>query len=528
MLDETRHRAAADRAVAAMASAHRLLDPAAERLEIEFDGITMYGNLRRPPGADRPPLVLLIAGLDSTKEEFFAAENVLLARGLATFSLDGPGQGETGYASTIRPDFEAPVAAALDVLGAGRDLDSRRVGMLGVSLGGYFAARAAAFESRIRALVISGGPYDFGALIRDRPAHSVATLAHNSGTSSLEETYAFAEKLSLAGVLHRLTQPMIVVFGKLDRLVPWPQAVQVADEAPGATLWMFDEGNHVCMNMTYRWRPQAADWLAERLAGRGLAVPARGPRSPPGRPGWCGPSSLFGHPAQRGTPGAPDVPPGRGPGPGGVVGDQRVDDLGVLAHRPGRPPGHRQGGIHAPAQHLLQEILGHGQEPVVRILGDLQMQPGVHHPQLLRARLGPHRLLMLLERDDQAGQLLIAGRHGGPARGRHLQHLAHGEQLLQADFPQPGEPLQGPLALVGCGHEHALAVPDPDQPAGFQRAQRLTDGRPAHPEQLAQLAFPRKPVTRGQPVTGHEPLDLLRDPQEQRLAGAHPAPPDRR
>jgi pimeloyl-ACP methyl ester carboxylesterase len=267
MLDQTRHRAAADRAVAAMASAHRLLDPTAERLEIEFDGITMVGNLRRPPGADRPPLVLLIAGLDSTKEEFFAAENILLARGMATFSLDGPGQGETGYASTIRPDFEAPVAAALDVLGRRRDLDSRRVGMLGVSLGGYFAARAAAFEPRIRALVISGGPYDYGALIRDRPAHSVATLAHNSGTSSLEQTYAFAGKLSLAGVLHQLTQPMIVVFGKLDRLVPWPQAVRVADEAPGASLWMFDEGNHVCMNMTYRWRPQAADWLAEQLAG---------------------------------------------------------------------------------------------------------------------------------------------------------------------------------------------------------------------------------------------------------------------
>lgn len=266
MLDQTRHRAAADRAVAAMASAHQLLDPAAERLEIGFDGITMVGNLRRPAGAGRPPLVLLIAGLDSTKEEFFAAENVFLARGMATFSLDGPGQGETGYASTIRPDFEAPVAAVLDVLTRRPDLDPRRIGMLGVSLGGYFAARAAAFEPRIKAVAICGGPYDYGALIRDRPAHSVATFARNSGTSSLEETYAFAGKLSLAGVLHRLTQPMIVVFGKLDRLVPWPQAVQVADEAPDASLWMFEQGNHVCMNMTYRWRPQAADWLAEQLA----------------------------------------------------------------------------------------------------------------------------------------------------------------------------------------------------------------------------------------------------------------------
>ena len=158
MLDPAKHRAAADRAVAAMASAHRLLDPTAERLQMEFEGAPMYGNLRRPAGVRKPPVVLLIAGLDSTKEEFFAAENVFLARGMATFALDGPGQGETGYATKIRPDFEAPVGVALDVLSARSDLDASRIGMLGVSLGGYYAARAAAFEPRIRAVVVSGGP----------------------------------------------------------------------------------------------------------------------------------------------------------------------------------------------------------------------------------------------------------------------------------------------------------------------------------------------------------------------------------
>lgn len=266
MLDLARHRAAADRAVAAMRHAHRLLDPTAERLELDFEGATMVGNLRRPAGIDRPPLVVLIAGLDSAKEEFFAAENVFLARGMATFSLDGPGQGETGYTATIRPDFEAPVAAALDVLCARPDLDGNRVGMLGVSLGGYYAARAAAFEPRIRAVVISGGPYDYGALIRHRAPHSFATFAHNSGTASREETYEFAARLTLDGVLGRLTQPMVVVFGQRDRLVPWEHAVRVAKEAPNADLWLFEEGNHVCLNLAYRWRPQAADWLAERLA----------------------------------------------------------------------------------------------------------------------------------------------------------------------------------------------------------------------------------------------------------------------
>lgn len=269
MLDLEAHDAAADHAVAAMGNAHRLLDPTAERITIGFDGATMVGNLRRPLGLDRPPLVLLIAGLDSTKEEFFAVENIFLARGMATFSLDGPGQGETARALRIRPDFEVPVAVVLDVLCERDDLDGSRVGLLGVSLGGYYGARAAAFEPRLRAVVISGGCYDYGSVIRDRPAHSVATFMHGCGASTREEAFDFATRITLAGVAERITQPMIVVFGKRDRLVPWQHAVRVAEEAPAAQLWMFDEGNHVCMNLTYRWRPQAADWLAERLREAG-------------------------------------------------------------------------------------------------------------------------------------------------------------------------------------------------------------------------------------------------------------------
>jgi 2,6-dihydroxypseudooxynicotine hydrolase len=229
----------------------------------------MAGNLRRPPGVTRPPLVLLIAGLDSTKEEFFAVENIFLARGMATFSLDGPGQGETARTLKIRPDFEAPVAAVLDVLCARPDLDGERVGLLGVSLCGYYGARAAAFEPRLRAVVVSGGCYDYGALIRDRSPHSFAMFAYGCGAATREEAYEVAERMTLAGVAERITRPMVVVFGKRDRLVPWQHAARLAEEAPNAELWMFDEGNHVCMNITYRWRPQAADWLAERLAGTG-------------------------------------------------------------------------------------------------------------------------------------------------------------------------------------------------------------------------------------------------------------------
>ena len=269
MLDMDRHYAAADASVAAMNNGLRLLDETAERIEIGFAGGTMVGNLRRPPGVLRPPLVLLIAGLDSTKEEFFNVENTFLARGMATFSLDGPGQGETGRTLKIRPDFEAPVAAVLDLLCARPDLDGDRAGLLGVSLGGYYGARAAAFEPRIRAAVVCGGCYDYGALIRDRASHSFATFMHGCGAATKEEAYEVAGRMSLEDVAGKIAQPMIVVFGKRDRLVPWQHAARLAEEAPNADLWMFDEGNHVCMNLTYRWRPQAADWLAERLGEAG-------------------------------------------------------------------------------------------------------------------------------------------------------------------------------------------------------------------------------------------------------------------
>jgi pimeloyl-ACP methyl ester carboxylesterase len=74
-----------------------------------------------------------------------------------------------------------------------------------------------------------------------------------------------ADRMTLAGVAGQIAQPLLVVFGKLDRLVPWQHAARLATEALNAELWMFEQGNHVCMNMTYRWRPQAADWLALQL-----------------------------------------------------------------------------------------------------------------------------------------------------------------------------------------------------------------------------------------------------------------------
>ena len=262
VLDKERSRVVANRAVAALYRAHALLDPTAERIEA---GELAVANLRLPREVERPPLVVLISGLDSTKEEFFLFENLFLERGLATASIDGPGQGETGYSTPIRPDYEVAVAALLDALGGRPDLDLDRVGAAGVSMGGYHAPRAAAFEPRLKAVAAISGPYDFAECWDGVPSLTRETFIAKSGARDEEEGRARAGELDLGPVLHRLTQPSLFVTGKLDRLIPWQQTERAAREAPNSRFVLYEDGNHVCANVPYKVRPLVADWMAEQL-----------------------------------------------------------------------------------------------------------------------------------------------------------------------------------------------------------------------------------------------------------------------
>jgi pimeloyl-ACP methyl ester carboxylesterase len=267
VLDAERNRATTQRAIEALYAAHALLDPTAERVEAPLDGGVIAGNLRRPGGVDKAPLVILIPGLDSTKEEFFHWEGVFLDRGMATLSLDGPGQGETGFSLDIRPDYEAAVGAILDAVSArGQgDVDLERVGAVGVSLGGYYAPRAAAFEPRLRAVAGISGPYDFAANWDGLPSLTRETIQHHTGASSPDEARERAAALSLAGVAERIAQPCLVITGRHDRLIPWADTKRIADEAPNGEWVLFDDGNHVCNNIPYKYRPLVGDWMAYRL-----------------------------------------------------------------------------------------------------------------------------------------------------------------------------------------------------------------------------------------------------------------------
>lgn len=283
VLDADAHRVATERAIAAMAKAHALLDPTAERIEARLDGGVLAGNLRRPAGVERPPagaghpgrddtrppLIILIPGLDSTKEEFFHWENAFLTRGMATLSMDGPGQGEAGFRLHIRHDYEVAVGAMLDALEARADLDLdlERVGAAGVSLGGYYAPRAAAFEPRIRAVAAISGPYNFGELWDDLPPLTRDAFTVKSGARNDRDGRERAHALDLAGVLGGLRQPALHVTGGLDRIVPWRQTERAARETPNGVFVLYERGTHVCSNIPYRYRPLVADWLRDQLGG---------------------------------------------------------------------------------------------------------------------------------------------------------------------------------------------------------------------------------------------------------------------
>lgn len=241
------------------------LRPPARRIEAAFEGIAIPGNLRRPADAEGPvPCVLLNPGADSTKEEFHSLENEFLARGLATFSYDGPGQGLTWAAMKLRPDYEAPIAAILDRLQQEEGIDGGRLGIWGRSFGAYCALRGAT-DSRIRACVSIGGFFELGAVWNRMPRGTIESLGHAFGTDPADWAEN-ARRYTLEGVLSRARCPVLIVHSGQDNVCPVEESQRMLDAlGPEAELRVFAEGNHVCDNIPYRVRPLMADWLAEKL-----------------------------------------------------------------------------------------------------------------------------------------------------------------------------------------------------------------------------------------------------------------------
>lgn len=303
----------------------------AERIAIPFEGDALAGYFVHADGAagGRRPVVVMVGGFDSVAEEIFILGAAAIAeRGFHFLVFDGPGQGHSlrKRGLTARPDFEVPAAAALDWLEAREDVEPGRTVFIGMSLGGYYAARAAAAEPRIAACVVWSGLTDFKEVImrphmqaqrvaqvpprvlagvarvggrvhpalrqlRDFPA--LYTWGHNQlmwilGVEATDAAERALEGFTLTGHLEHLRCPLLIVHTDADHLVPVTHAYRLfagaASEQKHLKVFTREDGadDHCMLGNLPRTVQYMSDWVEEAVAN-GLPRPAGPAATPSGR-----------------------------------------------------------------------------------------------------------------------------------------------------------------------------------------------------------------------------------------------------
>lgn len=156
-----------------------LNDPGIEAVKIPYEGTTLPGHYYRCRKALRPsPVLILMTGYDGTKEELYGMATAALEHGMNCLVFEGPGQGEVLRRQHLyfRYDYEAVVTPVVDFVLSLEGVDPAKIVLMGESLGGYLAPRAAAYEHRLAACVANGGVYNFLDVLPDsRAALSLAS-----------------------------------------------------------------------------------------------------------------------------------------------------------------------------------------------------------------------------------------------------------------------------------------------------------------------------------------------------------------
>ncbi|MDI3406667.1 alpha/beta hydrolase family protein [Streptomyces cavernicola] len=156
-----------------------------------------------------------------------------------------------------RADYQHVVSAAVDALAARGDVDTGRLGVCGLSLGGFYASVAAAHDPRIRAAVAVSGPYRLHP--DELPQYVRETLALRCGGA--DAAREFASWVGLRGVARRITCPLREVEGGEDVTPGVVNGEQLAREASQGSYEVIPHGDHLLGNARAEWLPGTADWL---------------------------------------------------------------------------------------------------------------------------------------------------------------------------------------------------------------------------------------------------------------------------
>lgn len=275
------------------ADAAALLDIPARALRIPYENTSLPGYLFLADDSGEPrPTVLYHGGYDSTLEEgYFALAAGALRRGYHVLAFDGPGQGTTVREQGLhfRPDWEAVVTPVVDFALALPEVDTERLVLVGTSLGGYLAARAAAFEHRIAACVLHDGVYDFhgaaeaitalaaevpgglGAVIAQNV--SVRWLVHNGlwtfGFTDSDELFKACEAYTMEGLADQITCPTLVLDAENDQFFAGqPRRIFDALTCTKELITFREDeggGEHCHEGAMALWHQRTFDWLDTSL-----------------------------------------------------------------------------------------------------------------------------------------------------------------------------------------------------------------------------------------------------------------------
>lgn len=255
----------------------------AERVEIPYDEGSFPGLFIRGAGEGPRPCMVFCNGLDSIKEMIFlCVRDAFAQRGVSVLAVDHPGVGEAlrlrGLSSIVQTERWA--GAAVDWLEGRADVEPERIGMMGWSLGGYYAPRAACYEKRFKLCVAWGANHNWGELQRrrlaregDRPVpHYWDHVMWVWGKETMDEFFDFIPAVTLNGHIDKMTVPFLVVHGSNDRQIPAEYAHQSYDQAvnsPDRRLKFFTdrEGGveHCSADNMEPVRSYIADWVSERF-----------------------------------------------------------------------------------------------------------------------------------------------------------------------------------------------------------------------------------------------------------------------
>ncbi|NBB46943.1 prolyl oligopeptidase family serine peptidase [Rhizobium sp. CRIBSB] len=261
---------------------------ACRRVEIPYEGKHLSALYVPAEGVEgRQPLLVQVNGLDSTKEmKLLVGLPIWLAkRGIASLIVDQPGTGEALRLQglTARFDSEHWASRVVDWLETQDFVDPRRIGMEGVSLGGYYCPRAVAFEPRFACGVVWGANHDWRDVQKKRLAkegnfpvpHYWSHVMWVWGAKDMDDFMQIAEKVHLNGVLDRIHVPFLVTHGEKDSQIPLQWAHATYDQlvnSPKRELKIFDERTggvqHSSFDNSANAGAYIADWVAEVLGGK--------------------------------------------------------------------------------------------------------------------------------------------------------------------------------------------------------------------------------------------------------------------